>query len=126
MKTGPNEKMISFDATALFPSVPIQDATTHIRTRLEGDPELRSRTKLNPAEICEHISLCLSTSDFIYNGRHHTQRDSGPIGLSLMVTISQIWMDHTLDQAIQIANTRNMPAPRHLIAYMDDCWGLIP
>ena len=61
----------------------------------------------------------------MYDDRHHTQKDSGPIGLSLMVTVSQIWMIFTIEKAIQIARTRNIPIPRHLTVYMDDCWSLI-
>ena len=117
--------MISYNATALFPSIPIQEAINHIKLLLENDPELASRTKLSPSEIAELISLCVSTSNFIYNGRHHTQKDSGPIGLSIMVTISQIWMTFHLDEAIEIANARSIPVPRHITIYMDDCWGLV-
>ena len=61
----------------------------------------------------------------MYDDRHHTQKDSGPIGLSLMVTVSQIWMTYTINKAIQIAQSRNIAIPRHLTIYMDDCWGLI-
>ena len=77
--------MVSYDATALFPSVPITDAMKLIHDFLDGDPTLHSRTRLTPTEICDLISLRLSSSDFIYNERYHTQKDSGPIGLSLMV-----------------------------------------
>ena len=125
LKVGPNEKMISYDATALFPSVPITEAIAHIRTLLANDPDLKSRTKLSPDEICDLISLCLSSSNFLYDDRHHTQKDSGPIGLSLMVTVSQIWMIYTIEKAIQIARSRNLTVPRHLKVYMDDCWGLV-
>ena len=118
--------MISFDATALFPSVPIQDAINHIKGLLEEDPDLTSRTKLTPMDITDLISLCLSTSNFIYDGRHHTQRDSGPIGLSLMVTISQIWMIYTLERAIEIADSRKISRPRHVTSYIDDCWCIMP
>ena len=103
----------------------LKHINTNIKTLLVGDPDLGSRTKLSPDEICDLISICLSASDIVYDGRHHTQRDSGPIGPSLLVTISQIWMDYTLEIAIQKANARNLAPPRHLVVYMDDCWGLI-
>ena len=61
-----NEKMVSFDATALFPSVPIMDATKLIKEMLEKDETLAARTRLSPGEICDLISLCLSSSNFIY------------------------------------------------------------
>ena len=125
IKVGPNERMVSFDATALFPSVPIGDATQLILHKLQNDSTLPSRTRLSPDEICDLISLCLSSSNFIYDGRHHTQKDSGPIGLSLMVTLSQLWMIDTMDKAILEAKRRRVAVPRKIFVYMDDCWCLI-
>ena len=66
------------------------------------------------------------TSDFIYDKTHHTAEDSGPIGLSLMVVVAEIWMDHTLKEAIKIANEKHLPTPRSLKVYMDDTFGINP
>ena len=114
--------MTSYDATALFPSVPISDATNHILTLLEEDPSLPQRTHLTPYDVIDLVDICLSSSNFVYDDRHHTTNDSGPIGLSLMVTVSQIWMVHTMEQAIKIARRRNHIVPRNINIYMDDCW----
>ena len=95
--------MVSFDATALFPSVPINDCITYIHKLLTEDTTLHLRTKLTPDDICDLIRTCLSTSDFVYDDRHHTTNDSGPIGLSLMVCVSQIWMAYTIENAIIVA-----------------------
>ena len=124
LKVSPYEKMGSYDATALFPSVPIGEAIRVIKEKLEQDHSLSSRTALSPEEICDLISLCLSTSNFLYNDRHHTQNDSGPIGLSLMVTVSQIWMIYTMERALQIAREKGYPTPRLTFIYMDDCWSV--
>ena len=118
--------MTSYDATALFPSVPITDAIEVIRKLLKNDPTLKTRTNLDPDDICDLISLCLSTSNFIYNERHHTQKDSGPIGLSLMVKVSQIWMIHSMEKAIDLAKARGTVVPRLITIYMDDVWCLVP
>ena len=125
IKLGPNEKMGSYDATALFPSVPIEEAIAFIRSLLENDPSLPLRTSLSPTEICELISLCLSSSNFLYDSRHHTQNNSGPIGLSLMVTVSQLWMIHTMEKAIENARERGTTIPRFITIYMDDVWCVI-
>ena len=114
--------MISYDATALFPSVPIKDALNHILLLLKNDNDLCKRTKLGPDDIIDLMNLCLSTSDFLYDNRHHTCEDSGPIGLSLMVRVSQIWMDHTMDTALKLARQRKITVPRHPKLYVDDCW----
>ena len=103
--------MVSFDAT-LFPSIPISEANALILSLLKNDPNLHLRTKMSPEEICELISLCLSSSNFIYNDRLHTQEDSGPIGLSLMVTVSQVWMLDTMGKSITIAKAKKTPFPR--------------
>ena len=74
-----------------------------IKGKLEKDSQLHKRTALTPTEKADLIALCLETTDFIYNDRHNTKTDSGPIGLSLMVTVSQLWMVHTIESAIKIA-----------------------
>jgi hypothetical protein len=80
------------------------------------------RTRLAPEEIADLLSLCLESSDFTYNNRHHTTNDSGPIGLSLMVTTSQIWMIHSMESAIEKAKEKNIPTPQYTKLYMDDCF----
>ena len=57
-------------------------------------------TKLILEMLSKDQTLPIHTSNFIYNDRRHTQNDSGPIGLSLLVTISQIWMVNTMERAI--------------------------
>ena len=125
-KLHPYEKMYSQDATALFPSVPISDALGHILTLLENDPDLGNRTKLSPYDIIDLMNTCLSSTDFIYNNRHHTTEDSGPIGLSLMVKVSQLWMLYTLDQAVKEAKKRRVAVPRLTACYVDDIWNALP
>ena len=114
--------MGSFDAEALFPSVPIADCIEVIRDQLRSDNSLSSRTRLSTDEICDLVHLCLEQTDFTFDDRHHTAKDSGPIGLSLMVTVAQMWMIHTLTKAMELAEERNLPRPGLLQIYMDDCW----
>ena len=78
--------MSSYDAEALFPSVPIKDCINVIKERLSADNTLKNRTSLSPDDISDLLHLCLQTTNFKFNNRHHTTNDSGPIGLSLMVT----------------------------------------
>ena len=106
LKLDPNDKLYSYDATALFPSVPIGECIKLIHNLLTQDKELHKRTQLSPTDITDLIHTCLSSSDFMYDDRHHTTNDSGPIGLSLMVIVSQIWMSFTMDKAIEIAAER--------------------
>ena len=50
----------------------------------------------------------------------YSAKDSGPIGLSLMVTVADIWMSHTLDEALKIASEKNIRHPKLLKKYVDD------
>ena len=56
-----NEILVSFDATALFPSIPLQKCIKVIKQLLLTDTTLSSRTSLTPEDITGLIELCLST-----------------------------------------------------------------
>ena len=70
--------------------VPIRDANILIRDMFSKDDILPLCTKLSPSEIHDLSLLCLSTTNLIYNSRHHTQKARGPIGPSMMVIVSHI------------------------------------
>ena len=106
LKLPPGTKMYSFDAEALYPSIPIADCIKEILRQLKEDETLKNRTNLTSDDIADLISLCLETTDFVYNNRHNTTNDSGPIGLSLMVYIAQIWMIYTIKQAVKLAEEK--------------------
>lgn len=118
----PDERFFSYDAEALFPSVPINDCLDVLTKEFEEDVTLKDRTSLTPSDLRELLDLCLSSTNFVFDGRHHTTKDSGPIGLSLMVTISQKWMTHTMDCAVALARQRQIQLPKNLYIYMDDCF----
>ena len=53
----PGQKLVSYDVTALFTSVPADKALTVINERLHADPTLSSRTELNINQITELLDL---------------------------------------------------------------------
>jgi hypothetical protein len=116
---------VSYDATALFPNIPIGECIELIYQKLLLDDDLHNRTKLTPDDIRKMMHLCLSTSYFIYGGKYHTTQDSGPIGLLLMVTNMNIWMMHTLDKAVEIGCSRGIIIPTFIKKYVDDILALI-
>ena len=113
--------LIEFNLT----SIPLKKCIELIGQMLANDDSLKNRTLLTPSDIVDLMNLCLSTSDFLYDDTHHTAKDSGPIGLSLMVPIAQVWMDHTIKEAVKIAGERNIAVPRSLKVYMDDTFGIL-
>ena len=64
--------LVSFDAEALYPSIPLSKCIKEIERRLSNDDSLASHTPLLPSDIVDLINLCFSTSDFIYDGIHRT------------------------------------------------------
>ena len=97
-----DEYLVSFVAEALFPSIPLQKFVEIITKKLKRDMGLKKRKKLTPNDIKDLINLCISFLDFLYDNKHYITHGSGPIGLSLMVTIAQVWMDYTINEAIKI------------------------
>ena len=91
-----------------------------IINQLQNDDTLQQRTNLTPEDIKELLNLCLTTSQFTFDGTMYAAQDSGPIGLSLMVTIADIWMSHTLKTASSIAQQKNLRTPKFLKKYVDD------
>ena len=95
--------LVSYDATALYPSIPLQECIQIIMEKVKNDDTLSQRTKLTPDDIETLLNLCLTTSQFVFDGTTYSANDSGPIGLSLMTTVADFWMTHTLEQASKIA-----------------------
>ena len=116
----PDCKLVSYDAEALFPSVPIKDWLAALKAEMEKDTDFNKTTKLTVDDVIDLLDLCLSSTNFTFNGHHHTQQDSGPIGLSVMVTISKFWMFHTMDRAMEIADQKGIQKPKHMGIYMDE------
>ncbi len=67
------EEMVSYDVTALFTSVPVNDSLTIIHGKLERDSSLSDRTNLTVDNIIELLRCCLNTTYFLYDGEFYTQ-----------------------------------------------------
>ncbi len=51
--------MVSFDVSSLFTNVPIDEAVSVIRDKLQNDESLDERTCLSPECITELLEVCL-------------------------------------------------------------------
>ena len=101
LKIKPDEQLVSFDAEALYPSIPLNKCIEIIKQKFQNQ-KLIKITKLNVDDICELNNLCLP-SNFKHNNQQYDMEGSGPIGLSLMVVIAQIYMDYTIEEALKLA-----------------------
>ena len=115
-----NEIQVSYDVVALYPSIPISKAIKAIMDILHDDAvAIRSRTKLELADIKLMIELCLSKCYFLYESSIFTIDDAGPIGLSLMVVMAEGYLQYLEINALNSATIQNV-APKTFKRYVDD------
>ena len=97
-KIEPTEIQVSYDVVNLYPSVPLDRSIQVIIEILHDDfTELKKRTKLNLTAV-QHLELCLRERYFLYNNVIWTLENSGPIGLLIMVVLSEYYLqriEHT-------------------------------
>ena len=119
-----NEIQVSYDVVNLYPSVPLDRSIQFIVEFLQDDhAELKKRTKLNLADIQQLLELCLSESYFLYNNVIRTLENSGPIGLSIMVVLSECY--HQRIERISIIQALNLIlAPKPFKRFVDDSHGI--
>ena len=117
----PTEVQVSYDVVNLYPSIPLKEATVVMMELLTKDSEIGRRTKLKLPEIKTLIELCLSKCYFIWNQEIYMLKDSGPIGLSLMVVMAEGFLQVLEAKAIDEALHMQPPiAPLTHFRYVDD------
>ena len=90
-----NRMKYKFDVTNLYPSIPIDKAIDVILQQLSEDYEdLKTRTKLTLVDIQQLIELCVSECYFLWDNVIWNLLNSGPIGLSIMVVLSESYLQN--------------------------------
>ena len=115
-----SEIQTSFNVVNLSPSVPIDQAVAVITEILNNDTDdLRKPTKLTLTDIHKLIELCLSTNCFIFHNCVCILENSGPIGLALMVLISEALLQRLEDRTLQADLATNLALLTYK-RYVDD------
>ena len=79
--------------------------------------DISARTKLNVDDIERLLRLCLSKCYFLWDNKIFVIEDAGPIGLSLMVTMAEAYLQHLEAKALsQAVNC----LPKTFRRYVDD------
>ena len=84
---------VSFDVSALFTSVPVDKAITHIRNCLENDLGLEERTDLSPITIVSLLQFCINTTYFLYDGAFYQQRPGAAMGSLVSPVVAYLYME---------------------------------
>ncbi|XP_012559209.2 uncharacterized protein LOC105845706 [Hydra vulgaris] len=117
----PNEAQVSFDIVNLYPSIPIDEAIPVVIDILNADiDDLKTRTKLTLADIHQLIELLLSICYFLYENNIRKIPNSGPIDLSLMVVMTEAFLQNIERKALNIAIIHTSE-PKTYKRYVDDC-----
>ena len=110
------EVQVSYDVVNLYPSVPLKEATDVILEIVRNDPDTLQGKKIKINDVKKLIELCLSKCYFLWNNEIHELKDSGPIGLSLMVVMAEGFLQHIERIALQTA----LNPPKSFVGYVDD------
>ena len=77
----------------LYPSVPISRSIDVVMGFVKDDyAEICQRTKLDLEDIERLLRLCLNKCYFLWDNKIFVIEDAGPIGLSLMVTMAEAYL----------------------------------
>ena len=87
---------------------------------LEKDKaDLEKRTKLSLTDIHKLIELCVGINYFLLSNEIRIIENSGPIGLALMVVLSEKFLQHLGERSLQVALVQRV-APNTFKRYVDD------
>ena len=116
----PGEVQVSYDVVNLYPSIPVKEAIDVLIDQLNQDRDnLKNFTKLKLDEIKDLLELCLSKCYFLYDNEIHELENSGPIGLSLMVSMAESYLQFLEGKAIDDALHQQISLKTHK-RYVDD------
>ena len=88
-----DESLISFDVSALFTSVPVEESHTLIHEKLVADPSLADRTALSPEQVTDLLRMCLATTYFKYDGNLYAQIEGAAMGSPVSPIVDNLFMD---------------------------------
>ena len=88
-----DETFISYDIKALFTSVPIEPVIGIIKTKLENDNTLKSRTSMSVEHITSLLEYCLNSTYFVFQGQHYEQQEGAAMGSPLSPIIANLYME---------------------------------
>ena len=123
LEVPPGKKMVSFDVTALFTSIPVDFALQAAKRKLSADSSWRRLTELNLDQVLSLLEFCLSTTYFVFQGTFYKQQFGAPMGSPISPGIADLSMEVFEEEMLAYC-------PRHLapdlwLRYVDDTFTVL-
>ena len=93
--------LVSFDVTALFTCVPVDQSLDVIFDKLSQDPTLPTRTSMTAAQVRDLLAICLKTTYFLYDGAIYAQVEGAAMGSPVSPIVANLFMEWFEESAIQ-------------------------
>ena len=95
-----DEILVSYDVTALYPSVPQEEAINIIEEIMMQDTEFAKKTTMCPADVIALFKICVKTTYFAFNMKLYQQIDGLAIGSSSSGFAADLFMERLEGKAI--------------------------
>ena len=92
--------LVSYDITALYPSVPQDEAISVVSSRLQNDKNLHAKTKVSAENLVGLFRTCVEKTYFVFNKKLYQQVNGLAIGASTSGFASDLFMEELEKRAL--------------------------